>query len=57
MGVDPVVATENAAACPAVTVWLTGCAAIEGATIEAFTVNVAALLVKLPAVLRTSTVN
>jgi hypothetical protein len=37
MGVDPVVVTENAAACPAVTVWPMGCAVIEGAIRAAFT--------------------
>ena len=39
------------------TVWLAGWVAIEGATAAALTVSVAALLVTLPAVLLTTTVN
>ena len=50
-------ATLKEAVCPAVTVWLAGWAVIEGATAAAFTVRVAALLVTLPALLLTSTVN
>ncbi len=53
----PVAATVNAAVCPAVTVWLAGCVVIEGATAAALTVRVAALLVMLPALLLTTTVN
>jgi len=52
----PVAATLKEAVWPAVTVWLAGCAVIEGATGAAFTVRVAALLVALPAVLLTTTV-
>jgi hypothetical protein len=40
-----------------VTVWLAGCAVIVGATGAAFTVNVAAALVTVPAVLLTPTSN
>jgi len=40
-----------------VTLWLAGWVVIEGATGAAFTVRVAALLVTLPAVLLTTTVN
>ena len=40
-----------------VTVWLAGCAVIEGATGAGFTESVAALLVVLPALLLTTTVN
>jgi hypothetical protein len=47
----------NVAAWPAVTVWLVGWVVIEGATVAAFTVSVAGLLVTLPTVLLTSTVN
>ena len=50
-------ATLKEAVWPAVTVWLAGCAVIEGATGVALTVSVAALLVTLPAVLLTTTVN
>ena len=50
-------ATENVAVWPAVIVWLAGCVVIEGATAAALTVNVAALLVALPAELLTTTVN
>jgi len=42
---------------PAVTVWLAGWVVIEGASGAALTVRVAALLVTLPAVLLTTTVN
>jgi hypothetical protein len=47
----------NLAVCPAVTVWLTGCVVIAGATAAAFTVSVAALLVTVPAVFVTTTRN
>ena len=50
-------ATLKEAVWPAVTVWLAGCAVIEGATGAALTVSVAGLLVTLPAVLLTTTVN
>jgi len=51
----PVAVTLKVAVCPAVTVWLPGCDVIEGATAAAFTVNVAVLLVALPAELVTTT--
>jgi hypothetical protein len=47
----------NVAVCPAVTVWFTGCVVIVGATAAAFTVNVAAALVTVPAVFVTTTRN
>jgi hypothetical protein len=47
----------KAAVCPAVTVWFTGCVVIVGATAAAFTVNVAAPLVTVPAVFVTTTRN
>ena len=47
----------NVAVCPAVTVWLAGWVVIDGAAAAALTVSVAALLVILPAVLLTVTVN
>ena len=53
----PAATTVNVAVCPTVTVWLAGCVVIEGATAAALTVSVAALLVTLPAVLLTTTVN
>ncbi len=53
----PVAATLKEAVWPAVTVWLPGCVVIEGATEAALTERVATLLVTLPAVLLTSTVN
>jgi hypothetical protein len=53
----PDAVTEKVALCPAVTVWLTGCVVIEGATVAAFTVSVAGLLVALPAVFVTTTAN
>src|SRR5207302_10781754 len=56
-GVVPVATTLNVAVCPTVTVWLAGWVVIEGATAAALTVSVAALLVTLPAVLLTMTVN
>ena len=53
----PVAATLNVTVCPAVTVLLDGCVVIEGATAAALTVRVAAVLVALPALLLTVTVN
>ena len=53
----PVAETENDALCPTVTVWLTGCVAMEGATATALTVRVARLLVALPVELLTMTLN
>jgi hypothetical protein len=53
----PVATTVNVAVCPAVTVWFAGCVVIEGGTVTAFTVSVAATLVTLPAGLLTSAVN
>jgi hypothetical protein len=47
----------KAAVCPAVTVWFAGCVVIVGVTELALTVSVAALLVTLPTVLLTTTVN
>jgi hypothetical protein len=45
------------AVCPAVTSALTGCVVIDGATPAALSVSVAALLVALPALLVTTTIN
>jgi hypothetical protein len=56
-GAVPEAVTEKVAVWPGVTVWLAGCVVIEGATGAGFTVRVAALLVALPAVLVTTTVN
>jgi hypothetical protein len=53
----PVAVTVNVAVCPAVTVWFAGCVVIAGATGAGFTVSVAALLVTVPAVFVTTTVN
>jgi hypothetical protein len=53
----PVAAIENVAVCPTVTSWLTGWVVIDGATAWALTVRVAALLVALPALLVSTTVN
>jgi hypothetical protein len=47
----------NEAVFPATTDWLAGCVVIAGATVALVTVNVAALLVTLPALLLTATVN
>jgi hypothetical protein len=47
----------NVAVCPAVTVWLVGGVVIVGATSAGFTVNVAALLVSVPAVFVTTASN
>ena len=49
--------TEKVAVWPAVTVWLAGWVVIVGGTGAGFTVRVAGLLVTLPAVLVTTTVN
>ena len=57
MGVVPVVATENVAVCPVVTVVLTGCVVIAGAVTAALTIRMAVLLVTLPVELLTVTVN
>lgn len=53
----PVAVTVKVAVCPAVTLLLTGCAVMDGATGAAVTVRVAALLVALPAASLTVTVN
>jgi hypothetical protein len=53
----PLAATENVAVCPAVTVWLAGCAVMLGATGAAVTVSVAALLIALPVEFVTTTRN
>jgi hypothetical protein len=45
----------NVAACPPVTVWLTGCVVMVGVTAAALTVSLAAALVTVPAVLLTAT--
>jgi hypothetical protein len=47
----------NVAVCPAITVWFAGCVVIVGATGAGFTVNVAAVLVTVPAVFVTTTAN
>ena len=46
--------TLKVADCPAVTVWLDGCAVIAGAE---FTVSVAAVVARLPELLLTTTLN
>jgi hypothetical protein len=51
-----VAVTLKVADWPVVTVWLAGCAVIEGASGAGFTESVAALLVALPAALLTATV-
>ena len=56
-GAVPVAATVKEAVFPAITVWLTGWVEIAGATIGVVTVSTAALLVALPALLLTETVN
>jgi hypothetical protein len=53
----PVAVTEKVAVWPASTVWLTGCVVIDGATGAAVTVRMAALLVTLPVLSVTTTVN
>jgi hypothetical protein len=57
MGAVPVATTENEAVFPATTDWLAGCVVMAGATTGVVTVKTAALLVALPAVLLTKTVN
>lgn len=52
----PVATVVNPAVCPAITLLLTGCAAMDGATGAAVTERVAALLVTLPVLLLTVTV-
>jgi hypothetical protein len=47
----------NEADFPAITVWLAGCVEMTGATAALVTVRTAALLVALPALLFTATVN
>jgi hypothetical protein len=56
-GAVPAATTENVAVCPTVTVWLAGCVVILGPTGAAVTVNVAGLLIALPAELVTITRN
>jgi hypothetical protein len=53
----PPATTVNVAVCPAITVWFAGGVVIVGATGAAFTVNVAAALVTVPAVFVTTTRN
>jgi hypothetical protein len=53
----PLAVTENDAVFPAITDWFAGCALIAGATVALVTVSRAALLVALPALLLTATVN
>ncbi len=57
MGAVPAAATVNEAVFPAITVWLAGCVVIAGATVALVTVKIPALLVAVPAVLLTTTVN
>jgi membrane protease YdiL (CAAX protease family) len=52
-----VAVTLKVADWPVATVWLAGCAVIEGASGAGLTESVAALLVALPAPLLTTTVN
>ena len=56
-GAVPVAVTVKPAVCPAITLVLTGCDVMDGATGAAVTVRVAALLVTLPVLLLTVTVN
>jgi hypothetical protein len=53
----PLAATLKEAAFPERIVWLTGCVVIAGATVALVTVSTAALLVALPALLFTATLN
>jgi hypothetical protein len=53
----PLAATVNDAVFPATIVWLAGCVVIDGAATGAVTISVAGLLVAVPAVLLTDTVN
>ena len=57
MGAVPLAVTVKEAVFPAITVWLAGCVVIAGATEALITVSTAALLVALPVVLLTATVN
>jgi hypothetical protein len=57
IGAVPLAATVNVAVFPEITVWLAGCVVMDGATVAAVTVSTAALLVALPALLLTATVN
>jgi hypothetical protein len=57
MGDVPLAATVNNAVFPTITDWLAGCVMIVGATVAPVTVSRAALLVALPALLLTTTVN
>ena len=57
MGAVPVAATAKDAVFPAITVWLAGWVVMDGATTGLVTVKIAALLVALPALLLTATVN
>ena len=50
-------ATLKVAVCPAVTDWFAGCVLMIGAVAAGFTVSVAELLVALPAVFVTTTLN
>jgi len=56
-GAVPAATTENVAVCPTVTVWFAGCVVMLGPTGAAVTVNVAGLLIALPAELVTITRN
>ena len=53
----PVAVTLNDADCPVVTVLLAGCVVIDGPTEAAVTVRIAGLLVRLPVLSVTTTVN
>ena len=57
IGEVPLAATVNVAVLPEAIVWLAGCVVMDGATVAAATVSTAALLVALPALLLTATVN
>jgi hypothetical protein len=57
IGEVPLAATLNDAVFPASTDWLAGCVVMAGAIVALVTVKVAALLVALPALLLTATVN
>jgi hypothetical protein len=57
IGDVPLAVTVNEAVFPAITDWFAGCVVIAGATVALVTVRVAALLVALPALLLTATVN
>ena len=53
----PVAVTEKDAVWPTATVWLAGCAVIEGTAEAEVTVSTAALLLALPTELLTNTMN